>query len=120
MLLTILTDDRVVQLASFAIYTLGLGCITLLIFIAKAYIKDQKQNREKMISQMADFTDALNNKFKTLNNFARFSEKELAMHELHINGLKKNIEDHGAKILHLNKKTTEHEIKIQHLKDNQK
>src|SRR4051812_5355190 len=92
-------------------------------YIFKAVMKEIKKYREESLAQRAEFNDALNNKFKSINFYMRQTDKLQVKQEHHIETLNNHAKETKLKLLsheeRLNKHNEQligHELEIKNLK----
>jgi chromosome segregation ATPase len=117
--LQILTDANVITFVQWLIGALSTALLAAIGYIVSKFLAEQKATRtefklatEHFTTQISDFTNALNNKFKALNYYAKEADKKVLEHSLKLQSLEKDLENAHMRLQHISKQSTEHEVKI--------
>lgn len=120
---TILTNEVILTIVGFVIVTLGTGFISLLVWIFKRTMSEIKGYRTDSLAQRAEFTNALNNKFKALNYYMKQTDKVQIQQEEKINifhdharEVKTKLIEQEEKLSNHSKQLFEHDVEIKNLK----
>ena len=113
---TLLTNSVILSVIGFIIVALGSGLILCVVWIFNRVMKEIKSYRDESLAQRAEFTDALNNKFRSLNYYTRQTDKIQIQHEEKLNAFHDHAREVKAKLIEHGEILSKHDIEINNLK----
>jgi hypothetical protein len=113
---TILTNGVVLAITGFVIVALGSGLIGCIIWIFNRVMKEIKSYREESLAQSTELTNALNNKFKSLNYYTKLTDKIQIQHEERLNVFHDHAREVKSKLFEHQQILSKHDIEISNLK----
>ncbi len=113
---TILTNGVVIAITGFVIVALGSGLIGCIIWIFNRVMKEIKSYREESLAQSTELTNALNNKFKSLNYYTKLTDKIQIQHEERLNVFHDHAREVKSKLIEHQQILSKHDIEISNLK----